>query len=342
MNTTSSFEDRYVHVIKEGERKFRVTAIGRGSYVVGMNFVCRNLQVRIDHDACQNIHIGKYTSIGENVNLIFDMNHDYHSLYMGIIPEFINENSNGQLMQRTDRKGQILIGNDVWIGNSVTILGGVRVGDGAVIAAGSVVTKDVAPYAIVGGNPAKIIKYRFPENIIQGLKRIAWWDWDSSQLTARKDDMFGEVEEFVKKYDHIPERYARKSTQFVERIGSPDTPAYLFFLDSDDDYPVWIRVIKEFIENFHNAEAELVFCYDLNNQLDIQMMESIITTLGRYENINALINIYGIETDDEEKVMSEVDYYITNRDIRTLRRAAFADKYDVRILSGVDIPLFIN
>ncbi|MDT0642312.1 CatB-related O-acetyltransferase [Zunongwangia sp. F363] len=74
------------------------------------------------------------------------------------------------------------IGNDVWVGESVMILGGIKIGDGAVIAARSVVTKDVPPYAIVGGVPAKIIKYRFDQEIIKRLLEIQWWNWSESKI----------------------------------------------------------------------------------------------------------------------------------------------------------------
>lgn len=77
------------------------------------------------------------------------------------------------------------IGNDVWIGESVMILGGVTIGDGAVIAARSVVTKDVPPYAIVGGVPAKILKYRFNEEIIETLLNTKWWDLPDSEIEKR-------------------------------------------------------------------------------------------------------------------------------------------------------------
>lgn len=77
---------------------------------------------------------------------------------------------------------KVIIGNDVWIGARVLIMGGVKIGDGAIIAAGSIVTKDVPPYAIVGGVPAKIIRYRFDEEIISLLKEIEWWIKDESFL----------------------------------------------------------------------------------------------------------------------------------------------------------------
>ena len=80
------------------------------------------------------------------------------------------------------KKGDIVIGNDVWIGHGAMILSGVHIGNGAVVAAGSIVTKNVSPYCIVGGNPAKIIRYRFSSEQIDKLERIAWWNWPRSKI----------------------------------------------------------------------------------------------------------------------------------------------------------------
>lgn len=79
-------------------------------------------------------------------------------------------------------KGDIVVGNDVWIGYQSCILSGVTIGNGAIIGAKSVVTKDVPPYAIVAGNPAKFIRYRFPQETIDKLEHLAWWDWDISVI----------------------------------------------------------------------------------------------------------------------------------------------------------------
>ncbi|GGK55989.1 CatB-related O-acetyltransferase [Rufibacter glacialis] len=81
-------------------------------------------------------------------------------------------------------KGDTIVGNDVWIGHQATIMPGMKIGDGAIIAAHSVVTKDVAPYTIVGGNPAKPIRKRFPEEHIQKLLELQWWNWDLEKITA--------------------------------------------------------------------------------------------------------------------------------------------------------------
>ena len=80
-------------------------------------------------------------------------------------------------------KGDTVIGNDVWIGYEVTIMPGVKIGDGAIIAAESIVTKDVPPYTIVGGNPARIIHQRFDDETVEILLEIAWWNWDIANIT---------------------------------------------------------------------------------------------------------------------------------------------------------------
>jgi serine acetyltransferase len=79
-------------------------------------------------------------------------------------------------------KGDIIVSNDVWIGAKSTIMSGVKIGDGAIVAAGALVTKDVEPYSIVGGNPAKLLKYRFDKSQIEELLKIEWWSWDESKI----------------------------------------------------------------------------------------------------------------------------------------------------------------
>jgi|GEM_PF-721646 len=87
--------------------------------------------------------------------------------------------------------GDTHIGNDVWFGHESSILPKVRIGDGAIIGAKAVVTKDVPPYAIVGGNPAKILRMRFPQEVIERLQKIRWWDWDYGKITRNLNAIAG-------------------------------------------------------------------------------------------------------------------------------------------------------
>jgi acetyltransferase-like isoleucine patch superfamily enzyme len=98
-------------------------------------------------------------------------------------------------------RGDVIIGNDVWIGTEALILSGVKIGNGAVIAARSVVTEDVAPYSIMAGNPAKHIKFRFSESIIDDLQKIAWWDWPLSKIEEAWPLLLSSnIEAFITRY----------------------------------------------------------------------------------------------------------------------------------------------
>lgn len=96
-------------------------------------------------------------------------------------------------------KGDTVIGNDVWIGHRATIMPGVKVGDGAIIASNATVTKDVEPYAIVGGNPARLIRKRFSDEQIERLLSIKWWDWDIERITKNVQHLTGKNIELLKK-----------------------------------------------------------------------------------------------------------------------------------------------
>ena len=98
-------------------------------------------------------------------------------------------------------KGDIIVGNDVWIGAKATIMSGVKIGDGAIVGATATVTKDVPPYAIVAGNPAKIIKYRFNEKQIESLLKIAWWDWTEDRIKTEAMTLWSDnIDEFINKH----------------------------------------------------------------------------------------------------------------------------------------------
>ena len=131
------------------------------------------------------LKIGKFCSIACGARFLFNSaNHALHSLSTYPFPIFFEEwGLDGKnIRQAWDQKGDIVVGNDVWIGYEAVILSGVTIGDGAVIGARAVVTKDVPPYAIVGGVPARLIRRRFDEETIQKLLRLQWWNWEPERI----------------------------------------------------------------------------------------------------------------------------------------------------------------
>lgn len=133
--------------------------------------------------------IGKFCAIAKDVTFIMN-GANHQSTGFSTYPFFIFGNGwEKSAPQPADLpfKGNTEIGNDVWIGYNATIMPGVKIGSGAIIASKSVVTNDVPAYAVVGGNPAKIIKQRFDDKTINALLSIAWWDWSSDKITAHLD-----------------------------------------------------------------------------------------------------------------------------------------------------------
>ncbi len=157
----------------------RITRLAEYSYA-DFDFVCISPKTKF----------GKYTSIATHVSLGCSQ-HPTTTLstspwVFGINPDFLDCEKN---------ETPITIGNDVWIGTRVMVKDGVTIGDGAIVASGAVVTKDVPPYAIVGGVPAKIIKYRFDEETINDLLEVQWWNLPHEEIVKLP---VGDVKECIK------------------------------------------------------------------------------------------------------------------------------------------------
>jgi virginiamycin A acetyltransferase len=161
--------------------------LGRGSYYgSGCTFIA--------HDGGK-IQIGNYCSIANDVSFI-NVNHNYQSVstYPFSVLHCNNKESRDRIV------GNIVLENDVWIGNKAIILKDTTIGNGAIVAAGSVVTKSIPPYAIAGGNPAKILKFRFRDQEIESLLKICWWNWEEELILNRIDDFYLPIDQFIEKY----------------------------------------------------------------------------------------------------------------------------------------------
>jgi virginiamycin A acetyltransferase len=163
----------------------------------------------------QNEHltIGKYCSIAYGVNFICGAGqHNYnHVSTFPLVAQLVAKDAkftigDKELMfeewyqEYEVSNGPIVVGNDVWIGINAVIQSGVVLNHGSVVLPGAVVTTDVPPYAVVGGIPAKVVKYRFDEKTIEGLLKIAWWDWSEELIAERIGDFYQSAQNFVAKY----------------------------------------------------------------------------------------------------------------------------------------------
>ena len=148
------------------------------NYKMGIN--CYGVPIIKHPHPSAILSIGNYCSIANNVEIYLGGNHRVDWVTNYPFPHFFSLANHIQDYVIT--KGDVNIGSDVWICQNVTILSGVTIGHGAVLANGALVTKDVEPYEIVGGNPAKHIRWRFDEETRNGLLESAWWNWSESEI----------------------------------------------------------------------------------------------------------------------------------------------------------------
>ena len=183
--------------------------LSRGILVMGRHSYGKPV-VHVYQEPTDHVVIGAFCSIAREVEFLPGGNHrtDWVSTYpFRVRWGLAGAGSDGHPVS----KGQITIGNDVWIGRGAKVLGGVSIGSGAVIAAYSVVVKDVAPYTIVAGNPASIVRERFDVHTVRALLELAWWDWPDELIRERVSGLNGSnVEDFLR-------LYYRQSNQDEER-----------------------------------------------------------------------------------------------------------------------------
>ena len=143
-----------------------------------------------------------------------------------------------------------MIGHDVWLGHGVMIVGGVKIGNGAVIGAGSVVAKNIPPYAIAVGNPARVIRYRLDADTIRKLQLIKWWNWDIKKINEYRDLMYGDARLFANKF-YSPDLESRPHDKLGDDLRDLKSKGHRVFatiLDFDSPNPLWKKIIHDFSE----------------------------------------------------------------------------------------------
>ena len=235
-----------------------------------------------------HLMIGRYSSLAYGLSLDIGMDHLYKCIttyppHM-IAPTVYSTKDASIINPAADPlvRHQMIIGSDVWIGANAQLLGAIRIGNGAVIGAGAVVTKDVPPYAIVAGNPARIIKYRFDVETIERLLRIKWWNWAQEDIKQYILQFNNDMAGFLERFDMPEEIVTDENADTICRLHAERYHVSYFIPDFEINvaYAVWPRVIDQFLAAYTAEDkAALVIAMPASAEA---YTEAITTRIAEY------------------------------------------------------------
>ena len=321
------FKQSVRKVYLDREQSVVGVTLGEGSYLV---------QGSLEFGGSQcHVLIGKYSSVAHGIKFMVGLNHDssrvstypFHEAFEGMQGGSVNN-------YPESNHYQIVVGNDVWIGAYATILGGVKIGNGAVIGAGAVVAKDVPPYAVVVGNPAKVIKYRFDEATIEWLQKLRWWNWTPEKIKSCWPEMEN-MEAFKEKYREIPTMKISTECQelqdVIKQFKDDGYQFYYFVPDLLSKEKIWQTVLSKFA----NGTDKKILFIDMPADIPSNVKSKFKQLLNSYQQGQLVLN-QSTEEYTSKCIISLMDYIITTKEADSSFIADIATSAKVKILYGMD------
>ena len=318
-----------------------IFTLGAGSYI-------EECEVKLWEENINSPHIlaGRFNSWSDKIKILIGGNHsqrdvttfpfDVQKIIDGV---FGNDNPQvKKLPYNRPNRFQVIVGNDVWIGHRVMIMGGVKIGNGALIGANAVVAKNIPPYAIAVGNPARVIKYRFDDTTIKKLLAIKWWNWSLEKI-ADNLPLMKNIEKFLAVHwspelENIP---TDEIGWQVENFRAQGFKIYNFVADFQAKKPLWLRVIAGFCQsNF--TDAKLIIWLVENSS---ESYFKLLAEAAKLFDNGAIKNILVVENEKiSPYALRSATHFITNREMVTLECLDWLWNTNVKIVSALDDGIF--
>lgn len=319
-----------------GINTFELAYIGAYTYIKEM-YIDSGVEFSANKDNLlwHNLQIGNHCSVGNNLNILMGKNHEITMISSGTV-NLMDGIDKGKMNTKFCQKGQIIIQNDVWIGDDVTIMPNVIIRNGACVAKNSHVVSDVPPYAIVGGNPAKVIGYRFAPEHIEKLQKMQWWYWDTDEIVKNSAYfMQDDIELFLETFstNMLFEKY-RKKCDFNKRT-------FFCVADLRGQYPSYPLIIEQFLDKYYGFEQASLVLF-VENKLVIsesdrfKKLYELCEDLKNESGIACDITLFNGNKEDAVNLFESSTDYITTRVENTVFYTCLADVLGINIISGVD------
>ena len=310
-------------------RKNKILTIGPHSYV-------EQIQIDIGIEERSHVLIGKFCSISLDVVFEIGQNHPIYSAstypFRAIPPLAPGIIDNPYTL---DNHYHIILGNDVWVGRGAMFLSGVRVGNGAIIGAGAVVRKDVPPYAIVIGNPARIVKYRFPKKTIDQFQRIKWWNWTFEKILEHIDEMDnGEV--FAERYDTEPPETQTDATDTLKKLRAKGKDIFSYTIDPKDTKPTWEGVVDQYLFNFNKYTEAVLVLRALSGSEEILRQIKEKLSSSRDNALHPEVFLYNDDDITSMELMRYTDVYLVGASPHHIYDMNWVDNFGIMVRSAFD------
>lgn len=332
----SSYDNDYIcyeDVLHES-KQVPIYTIGRGSHIESL-FVA----VDMTNELPYLLQVGRYTSIGLDVHISIEPVSNYRCPSQNLI--YAPNWQPNSVYVRQNR--QVIIMNDCCIESHVIISSGVTINNGALVRCGSVVTEDVPSYAIVAGNPAKVVGWRFSNEEIEMYNLIQWWNWSSKKIAGKTKLLCSNADSFIR----LCAPAAAKEIRSLKPIDITPTPKehtgeekiYLLIPDFEQDYPIWEAIIDSFAKSYSNTNYELLIYVteDENTQSRLDRLQEVFSNYDEYD---CYINLHVGSPADMRSLFAQADAYITTHNSENRAYMDMAALFGLELISGFGIPIF--
>lgn len=316
---------------------------------VGPYTYCWNLSVDngIEFEAscgrlCYNLQIGNFNSIGNNLQLCFGKNHNIKTVSTGGVELFLKANNievDYAKGSSFNEKGNIVIQNDIWFGENVTIMPNVLIRNGAVIARNSHVVSDVPAYAVVGGNPARLIGYRYTKEQIEKLQKIQWWYWNTDKIMRYAEYFTEDIDRFCDRF--YDEAEAEYESYIKNREQKKDT--YFVFVDYYEEYCSFPYILESFLDMYSKEEEKELLLF-IRDDCSVEKIEdalldnllNVVNDITMSPEILSSVEVRRGTFIEAKSCFLNCSHFITTRTYNTVYFTCLAEQLGIEIISGVD------